>query len=223
MGSLTCLSSAPNLRCESLSRIQSELLIIPPALEVIFSVALVFAKWNSSGSKRHYLLSAEGVVYFALALLDLLAHIIPAVSHSVSIFNILDIFIGPPHPFFFVPHKLTFSFSGGFLRPTILLHPFSLLIRLGRTPPNPPRPLPINRQIPYNDIYTRHSHPQRNRILRWDLPSYDRRNDPRYRFHKFQRPDSLDILLSSHSSPPHSLPSHKLCSLLLPAHPRHHR
>lgn len=108
MGSLTCLSSAPNLRCESLSRIQSELLIIPPALELIFSVALVFAKWNSSGSKRHYLLSAEGVVYFALALLDLLAHIIPAVSHSVSIFNILDIFIGAPHQSFLVTHKLTF-------------------------------------------------------------------------------------------------------------------
>ena len=94
MGSLTCLSSAPNLRCDSLSRFQSELLIIPPAIEVLFSVSLVFAKWKSSRSKRHYLLSAEGLVYFSLALLDMLVHIIPAVTHSISIFNVFDIFIG---------------------------------------------------------------------------------------------------------------------------------
>ena len=94
MGSLTCLSSAPNLRCESFSRLQSELLIIPPAIEVIFSVSLVFANWKSSGSKRHYLLSAEGVVYFFLALLDMLVHIIPAVTDSLRIFSVLDIFIG---------------------------------------------------------------------------------------------------------------------------------
>lgn len=171
MGSLTCLSSAPNLRCESLTRIQSELLIIPPALEVIFSVSLVFAKWRSSGSKRHYLLSAEGVVYFALALLDLLSHIIPAVSHSVGIFNVLDIFIGEPLLPFSCLSKTKLSNSRGFLRSPLLLHRLSLPIRQRRTPPHPPRPIPTNRQIPYYDIYTRHSHPQRNRIIRWDFPS----------------------------------------------------
>ncbi|TFK52970.1 hypothetical protein OE88DRAFT_1656687 [Heliocybe sulcata] len=87
-----CLSLAPILRCESLTRIESEVLIIPPALELMFSVSLVFMNWGKS--RTSFLLAAEGLVFFSLALIDLLAHIFPATRNSLDVFRILDIFIG---------------------------------------------------------------------------------------------------------------------------------
>jgi hypothetical protein len=39
-------------------------------------------------------LTAEGWSYFALALLELLSHNIPAVRDSVSVFSIVDIVLG---------------------------------------------------------------------------------------------------------------------------------
>ncbi|KIM74083.1 hypothetical protein PILCRDRAFT_14728 [Piloderma croceum F 1598] len=92
MGTFICLSSAANLRCESLSRIRSEVLIIPPVLEVIFATYLVAAEWGS-GSRKHFLLVAEGWTYFFLALIDLLSHITPAARKSLPLFKSLDIFI----------------------------------------------------------------------------------------------------------------------------------
>ncbi|KAJ7236853.1 hypothetical protein B0H12DRAFT_122139 [Mycena haematopus] len=91
MGSL-CFSSASILRCESFTSLQSQLLIIPTALELIFSTALVFTNWGTG--RRHLLLTAEGWSYFALALLELLSHNIPAVRDSVTVFSIVDIVLG---------------------------------------------------------------------------------------------------------------------------------
>ncbi|KAJ7165327.1 hypothetical protein C8R46DRAFT_867901, partial [Mycena filopes] len=90
MGSL-CFSAASILRCESFTSLQSQLLIIPTALELIFSTTLIF---TNSGGWRHLLLTAEGWSYFALALLELLSHNIPAVRDNVSVFSIVDIVLG---------------------------------------------------------------------------------------------------------------------------------
>ncbi|KAF7366314.1 hypothetical protein MSAN_00887600 [Mycena sanguinolenta] len=91
MGSL-CFSSASILRCESFTGLQSQLLIIPTALELVFSTALIFTNWGTGW--RHLLLTAEGWSYFALALLELLSHNLPAVRDSVTVFSIVDIVLG---------------------------------------------------------------------------------------------------------------------------------
>ncbi|KAJ6562437.1 hypothetical protein B0H19DRAFT_1260013 [Mycena capillaripes] len=87
-----CFSSASILRCESFTSLQSQLLIIPTALELIFSTSLIITNWGTGW--RHLLLTAEGWSYFALALLELLSHIIPAVRDDVSVFTIVDIVLG---------------------------------------------------------------------------------------------------------------------------------
>ncbi|CAL1709984.1 unnamed protein product [Somion occarium] len=83
-----CLSNAPILRCQSLTRLESGILLIPSGLELIFSISLLFAK------RKHYCLSIEGIVYFILAGIDFLAHALPIPRHSLDIFKGLDIFIG---------------------------------------------------------------------------------------------------------------------------------
>jgi len=90
MGSF-CLSSASILRCESLTRIQAQVLIIPTAIEVIFSTSLIFTNWGSG--RRHLLLTVEGWIYFALALLELLSHIIPAARDNMMVFKNIDIIL----------------------------------------------------------------------------------------------------------------------------------
>lgn len=92
MGSI-CLSLAPNLRCQELTLQESIGLVVPPALEVIFCVGLIVVK-RGVGLRTEYLLSAEGIIYFFLALLDLLAHRLPSITSSLSRFKALDIFIG---------------------------------------------------------------------------------------------------------------------------------
>jgi hypothetical protein len=42
-----CLSALPVLRCASFSRLENQILIIPTALEVIFSTTLIFTNWKS--------------------------------------------------------------------------------------------------------------------------------------------------------------------------------
>ncbi|KAJ6597502.1 hypothetical protein DFH09DRAFT_972155 [Mycena vulgaris] len=91
MGSL-CFSSASILRCESFTTLESQLLIIPTALELIFSTTLIITNWGTGW--RHLLLTAEGWSYFALALLELLSHTLPAVRDSVTVFSIVDIVLG---------------------------------------------------------------------------------------------------------------------------------
>jgi hypothetical protein len=91
MGSL-CFSTASILRCESFTALESQLLIIPTAVELLFATSLIYANWGKG--RRHLLLTAEGWSYFALALLELLSHNIPAVRDSVSVFSIVDTVLG---------------------------------------------------------------------------------------------------------------------------------
>ncbi|THV06859.1 hypothetical protein K435DRAFT_415048 [Dendrothele bispora CBS 962.96] len=90
MGSL-CLSSAPILRCESFTRIQNIVFIIPVGLEIIFSTSLIFTNWGRG--RKHLLLTAEGWTNLALAILDLLTHIIPAERIDLGTFRTIDIVI----------------------------------------------------------------------------------------------------------------------------------
>jgi len=73
------------------SRLQAEILIIPAALEVIFSTTLAIAKFGDG--RKHLLLAAEGWMFFSLALLDALSHIVPAARDSIEVFRIIDMVI----------------------------------------------------------------------------------------------------------------------------------
>ncbi|KAF7319259.1 hypothetical protein HMN09_00263400 [Mycena chlorophos] len=91
MGSL-CFSSAAILRCDSFTTLESQLLIIPTALELLFATAVIFTNWGTS--RRHLLLTAEGWTYFGLALVELLSHTLPAVRDSVTVFSVVDTVLG---------------------------------------------------------------------------------------------------------------------------------
>jgi hypothetical protein len=152
MGSL-CFSSASILRCESFTSFQSQILIIPTALELIFSTTLVITNWGTGWSvvriaggtgtrdllflnffRRHLLLTAEGWSYFGLALLELLSHNIPAVRDNVSVFSIVDIVLGAPHTRRANYTTLTsFTPRGHFFSSHIFLHLIRLPIHPRRT------------------------------------------------------------------------------------------
>ncbi|KAF8065297.1 hypothetical protein FPV67DRAFT_1388590, partial [Lyophyllum atratum] len=87
MGSL-CLSTASILRCASFTRLQVILLVVPSALEVVFSTSLIFTNWGTG--RRHLWLVAEGWVYFTLALIEMLSHILPAARDRAGVFNVFD-------------------------------------------------------------------------------------------------------------------------------------
>ncbi|OBZ77121.1 hypothetical protein A0H81_03158 [Grifola frondosa] len=53
-----CLSLAPILRCETLTRLESGIILLPPALEIIFCLGLLWAKRGSN--RKHTFLAAEG-------------------------------------------------------------------------------------------------------------------------------------------------------------------
>ncbi|KAI9056412.1 hypothetical protein FKP32DRAFT_1586196 [Trametes sanguinea] len=88
-----CLSVAPILRCQSLTRLEAGVLLLPPGFEVLFACALLWAK-RASADKKHVLLASEIYVYFFLAVLDLLTHTLPSVGSSLDSFRSLDIAIG---------------------------------------------------------------------------------------------------------------------------------
>lgn len=44
--------------------------------------------------RRHILLAAEGWIFFSLALVDMLSHILPIARNSMQVFRILDIAVG---------------------------------------------------------------------------------------------------------------------------------
>ncbi|KAF9485602.1 hypothetical protein BDN70DRAFT_532654 [Pholiota conissans] len=117
MGSI-CLSSASILRCTTLSEIQSIILIIPTALEVIFSTSLIFVNWK--GGKRHLLLTAEGWVYFILSAIELVFDIIPGARDNLSLFRASDVGIGVASflPIFFYTFFL-FILTGNDLAETL--------------------------------------------------------------------------------------------------------
>ncbi|KAJ3567422.1 hypothetical protein NP233_g6378 [Leucocoprinus birnbaumii] len=91
----SCVSLASSLRCYY-SGLPTEInhitLIIPVALEVIFSTALLFTNWRSG--RRYLLLVAEGWVIFFLSFLEVLAFVVPAVRGHISPFRAVDQSIG---------------------------------------------------------------------------------------------------------------------------------
>ena len=111
MGSV-CFSLASILRCTPITSLQSIILIIPTALEVIFSSSLIFANLNGgrcaaysfplphclstniTSSRKHLLLTAEGWIYLTLSLMELIRTIVPGVQNSVGLFQGIDIGIG---------------------------------------------------------------------------------------------------------------------------------
>ncbi|KAI0061233.1 hypothetical protein BV25DRAFT_1827110 [Artomyces pyxidatus] len=91
MGSV-CLSVVPILRCVGLSQIESTLLVVPAALEFVFSLGLVAA--GKSAGRSRFILAAEGPIYFLLAVLEFLGHVLPTLESTVTGFKALDIVIG---------------------------------------------------------------------------------------------------------------------------------
>lgn len=91
MGSI-CLSSASILRCDSLGRNQNLYLIIPTALEVVFSISLIFI--DRGLGKRNLLITAEGLSFLTLVVLELVAQTIPAVRGNLRLFKAFDLAIG---------------------------------------------------------------------------------------------------------------------------------
>ncbi|TDL27776.1 hypothetical protein BD410DRAFT_893961 [Rickenella mellea] len=85
MGSI-CLSLTPILRCSSLTRTQSIVLLVPTALQVVFAIGLLVCKWGSG--RKHYFLVTEGFATFVLALLDFLSHILPLARNGYKTFDI---------------------------------------------------------------------------------------------------------------------------------------
>ncbi|TCD60873.1 hypothetical protein EIP91_009379 [Steccherinum ochraceum] len=138
MGTI-CLSLAPILRCQSLNRIQSAVLFIPPALEVVFSLTLIVGKRGND--RKHLFLAAEGLAYAVLSLLDLLAHLVPAVSNNLAAFKGLDITVGSLSflpllfftlfLFFFTTHEIIPTFPQRFQRITtytLVVFPFFVVL-----------------------------------------------------------------------------------------------
>lgn len=66
-------------------------LVIPSALEIIFSTSLIFT--NRGSGRRHLLLTAEGWLYLTLTILDLISHILPAARDNLRTFEIMDIVV----------------------------------------------------------------------------------------------------------------------------------
>lgn len=87
-----CLSLAPNLRCQDLTKAQSAAIFAPAAVEALFSLILAFADSSLRGPKR-WILVIDGLSFFSLALLDLLAHLVSGISSSQQAFSVLDFVI----------------------------------------------------------------------------------------------------------------------------------
>ncbi|KAF9224858.1 hypothetical protein BS17DRAFT_54079 [Gyrodon lividus] len=87
-----CLSLAPNLRCVSFTQLEHQVLIIPPAIEVIVCIFFILLKRRTD--RAHILLLTDGILYYIWALLDMLSHVVPAARNSLSIFKALDICLG---------------------------------------------------------------------------------------------------------------------------------
>ncbi|KAF9648308.1 hypothetical protein BDM02DRAFT_2325746 [Thelephora ganbajun] len=93
MLSVLCFSLVPILRCAALRRIEFSTLLIPPGIELLFSIILLF-KRDGTGDRYHCLLSAEGISYSLLALMDFLMHTVAILHRDLSAFRLVDIIIG---------------------------------------------------------------------------------------------------------------------------------
>ncbi|EMD36895.1 hypothetical protein CERSUDRAFT_114808 [Gelatoporia subvermispora B] len=108
-----CLSLAPILRCQSLSRVESGVLLLPAGLQFFVSLGLAVVK---AGGRKNGLLIAEGCVYFCLAVLDLVIHLMPSMGSTLGAFRSLDIFLGSAS---FIPILLYTLFLDLFIEPEV--------------------------------------------------------------------------------------------------------
>ncbi|KAG5728407.1 hypothetical protein E4T56_gene18958 [Termitomyces sp. T112] len=83
-----CFSTIPILRCEFSTKLEVLLLIIPTAIEVLVATLLLIANWGSG--RLHLWIVAEEYIYFLLALIEMLSHILPAVRDHLDVFNVFD-------------------------------------------------------------------------------------------------------------------------------------
>ncbi|GJJ14782.1 hypothetical protein Clacol_009050 [Clathrus columnatus] len=74
---------------EDLSKVQSILIFVPAAIEAVFSLVLALADSSLRGRKR-WVLVCDGLSFFALALLDFLAHRVHGISTSRKAFSVID-------------------------------------------------------------------------------------------------------------------------------------
>lgn len=122
-----CLSVAPNLRCEGLSRPRNIAILIPPAVELIFSLTLAFTR-PCDRSRGHWLLVLDGLSFFLLALADLLSHVITQASSTLVVFKIIDFVVAGASFFPIFAYTLfLFYFARSYLI-TLLPQRFSRII-----------------------------------------------------------------------------------------------
>lgn len=67
-------------------------LVIPSAVEIIFSTSLIFTKRGAG--RRHLLLTVEGWSYLTLAIFDLISHMLPAARDNLRTFETMDVIVG---------------------------------------------------------------------------------------------------------------------------------
>ncbi|KAG6840025.1 hypothetical protein C0991_009491 [Blastosporella zonata] len=88
-----CYSTPSILRCAPFTKLEVTLLIIPTALEVLLATYLLVARWRM-GQRRHLWISAEGWIYFVLAIIEMISHILPAAQERADVFKALDTLLG---------------------------------------------------------------------------------------------------------------------------------
>lgn len=93
MPSVLCFSLVPVLRCVTRERVEFSTLLIPPGIELLFSITL-FIKRHDKKGRHYYLLCAEGTSYFLLALLDFLSRALPVLRQDLLVVKIMDLIIG---------------------------------------------------------------------------------------------------------------------------------
>ncbi|KAF9011990.1 hypothetical protein BDQ17DRAFT_1345254 [Cyathus striatus] len=110
-----CFSSASILRCSPLNQVENGVLIIPTALEILFTTSLLFI--IKDGGWHHLFLTIETWLYLVLAMLEVISHVLPAARDSVQITKGFDLAIGILAP---LPLLLYMSFIYLFARQELI-------------------------------------------------------------------------------------------------------
>jgi len=91
--SLVCLSLTANLRCLGFTLGQFATLIVPPTIEAIISTLFIYL-YSGPCRWAQILLVVDTLLYFTWALLDMVSHVAPAARNSLSVFEVLNVFVG---------------------------------------------------------------------------------------------------------------------------------
>ncbi|KAF9781262.1 hypothetical protein BJ322DRAFT_265132 [Thelephora terrestris] len=93
MLSVLCFSPVPILRCVAPGKIEFSTLLIPPGIELLFSIFLL-SKQGEKGGRSYRLLCAEGISYFLLALMDFLSRAVTLLHQDLFVVKLVDIILG---------------------------------------------------------------------------------------------------------------------------------